>query len=102
MSPSEVRRVAVTLIPTSDSLLSATPSIVPSTARTVRKGQDGEPENHHTLLTTDEVKAMNRAPEAVDKAVDKAVGTVRRAEHLLVTGAEDVAARTRGTRRKLA
>jgi len=53
-------------------------------------------------LTTDEVKAMNRAPEAVDKAVDKAVGTVRRAEHLLVTGAEDVAARTRGTRRKLA
>jgi hypothetical protein len=54
------------------------------------------------LLTTDEVKAMNRAPEAVDKAVDKAVDTVRRAEHMLVTGAEDVAARTRGTRRKLA
>ncbi|MFD1045989.1 hypothetical protein ACFQ1S_10655 [Kibdelosporangium lantanae] len=53
-------------------------------------------------MTTDEVKAMNRAPEAVDKAVDKAVDTVRRAEHMLVTGAEDVAARTRKTRRKLA
>jgi hypothetical protein len=41
---------------------------------------------------------MTRAPEAVDKAVD----AVRRAEHKLVEGATDVAAKTRKTRRKLA
>lgn len=41
---------------------------------------------------------MTRAPEAVDKAVD----AVRRAEHRLVEGAEDVAAKTRKARRKLA
>jgi hypothetical protein len=41
---------------------------------------------------------MTRAPEAVDKAVD----AVRRAEHMLVGQAEEVVARTRKTRRKLA
>lgn len=41
---------------------------------------------------------MNRAPEAVDKAAQ----AVRRAEHMLTAGAEDVAAKTRRTRRKLA
>src|ERR1043165_5068358 len=41
---------------------------------------------------------MNRAPEAVDKAVD----AVRRVEHRLAESAGEVATKTRKTRRKLA
>ena len=58
----------------------------------------GNLSSKYPVRETDEVKAMTRAPEAVDKAVD----AVRRAEHMLAGQAEEALAKTRKARRRLA
>ena len=78
------------------------PAIVPSTAKSVRKGQDGDVRLATLEQTMDDVKAMTRAGETVGKAVGSGWRSARRnAKRAGLAGAEATSRAAHAADRKL-